>query len=686
MQRVDRQVTLLDHLLSLLAILCVCFVAGNSIGRPGITAFFLPIAIGSGVAGMVIGKLVRGRSLERLDWFLYFAVAVGVVFFMRQLNMVLPEDGFPFQIIAMSYLTWMLCLGQIVAWRDVTMAFQAVPCIASFGLVGAFDYPLTPPLFFGFLLCISSLFFRMHARQMLHRAELSFALSLEREEMADPQKLWERTMSTGAWRWMAGLGWALSSALLIVLLSFIGAPLIQKSVQAVAGKVNLRLPTTTAPSRPPGSGPRDNGDGNLRLGQGPNDQLGLPIFYAKCDETPYWHDRNYEIFTGSSWRTARTLDVDWRAIPTQEQIRARYSKHKIGLFVAVEADRGILSQFRHGPIPTPGTIYEMGPRQGGYLITPDLNVLPRAGTAKRYSGKALFSPRIPTTEPSVTPPEYNSSIDFQDRPEWSWLAKLSEEATKGAKTDFEKAKAIQRFISKRCDYNLKAERTPDGENPVEYFLNQSKQGYCDLFASSMALLARSAGLHARLTSGFLAQGETQDAQGMTLVTDKEAHVWCEIYFEGVGWQIFDATEGARDVTPDPSEEASRKSFLQNALIRGGLALFGLVAALGVWWSLRSERMAASQRTPKSRAGNLYRKFLQDVERATGKPCRLAETPLEYASRVSSHLSLGRVEVQALAARFTDLLYAPEPPTESALTELGQQRQACRKAMKRQTKN
>jgi len=87
---------------------------------------------------------------------------------------------------------------------------------------------------------------------------------------------------------------------------------------------------------------------------------------------------------------------------------------------------------------------------------------------------------------------------------------------------------------------------PTGERALEKFLFESKQGHCEFFAASFALILRSAGVPARIVGGYLG-GEYNDLGGYYLVREEAAHVWVEVFINGTGW-----------VRVDPS------SFAQNA--------------------------------------------------------------------------------------------------------------------------
>ena len=74
---------------------------------------------------------------------------------------------------------------------------------------------------------------------------------------------------------------------------------------------------------------------------------------------------------------------------------------------------------------------------------------------------------------------------------------------------------------------------------VDYFLHESRRGFCTYYASAMVMMARSLGIPARLTVGFAPGERVED--GVFGVTQKNAHAQAELYFHGYGWQIFEST-------------------------------------------------------------------------------------------------------------------------------------------------
>lgn len=82
-----------------------------------------------------------------------------------------------------------------------------------------------------------------------------------------------------------------------------------------------------------------------------------------------------------------------------------------------------------------------------------------------------------------------------------------------------------------------------GDLALEKFLFEKKQGHCEFFASSFAVLLRAAGVPCRLVGGYLG-GDYNQFGGYYLVTDDKAHVWVEAFITGSGWVRIDPSSFA----------------------------------------------------------------------------------------------------------------------------------------------
>ena len=91
-----------------------------------------------------------------------------------------------------------------------------------------------------------------------------------------------------------------------------------------------------------------------------------------------------------------------------------------------------------------------------------------------------------------------------------------------------------------------------GVAPLDFFINDSHQGYCQHFAGAMALLLRMGGLPARVATGFTPGGYSERHKAW-IVRDTDAHAWVEVWFDEYGWVTLDPTP---DATPARSQVAA----------------------------------------------------------------------------------------------------------------------------------
>ena len=118
-------------------------------------------------------------------------------------------------------------------------------------------------------------------------------------------------------------------------------------------------------------------------------------------------------------------------------------------------------------------------------------------------------------------------------------------AAAGADTPYAEAKALANFLQRdsRFTYATTAPIPSNADQDlVDFFLfsENGRVGYCEYYATTMAVMARTLGLPARVAVGY-APG-TRISDGIYEVRAKNSHAWAEVYFPGYGWQIFEATK------------------------------------------------------------------------------------------------------------------------------------------------
>jgi transglutaminase-like putative cysteine protease len=269
---------------------------------------------------------------------------------------------------------------------------------------------------------------------------------------------------------------------------------------------------------------------------------------------------------------------------------------------------------------------------------------------------------------------------------------LARDLTARGLTPYDRALAIESYL-RGIPYSLDVPAPPYGRDAVDYFLFDLKKGYCDYYATAMAVLARSSGLPARVVMGY-ATGSYDPYSAEYFVRNADAHAWTEIYFGGIGWIEFEPTAGQpapmregprwQPITPPFSPPANRGwavlpgmrgTWSKTVTWAGAAVALLCLAWITIDW-LRLRRMQ-----PNRAAGVLYARMRRSTRRiaALSPP---GETAREYCARIAGALSaLGTSNrglrwlvspIAAAVAKVTDLymlsLFAPAPlrPSDRAL--------------------
>jgi hypothetical protein len=126
------------------------------------------------------------------------------------------------------------------------------------------------------------------------------------------------------------------------------------------------------------------------------------------------------------------------------------------------------------------------------------------------------------------------------------IAQLATNIAEPRKTRYEKARAIESYLQNNIGYTL--EQKAGGDEPLADFLFNVREGHCEYFATAMAIMLRTQGIATRIVNGFHG-GEYNDAADMTIVRQRNAHAWVEVYFPGEDvWVPFDPTPPAGQPT------------------------------------------------------------------------------------------------------------------------------------------
>ena len=120
--------------------------------------------------------------------------------------------------------------------------------------------------------------------------------------------------------------------------------------------------------------------------------------------------------------------------------------------------------------------------------------------------------------------------------------------------------ALTYFNKQGFVYTLEA--PPLGVNSIDDFLFNTKQGFCEHYASAFVFLMRAANIPARVVTGYLG-GEYNDVGNYFIVRQSDAHAWAEVWLAGQGWVRVDPT-GA--IAPDRVERGLSAALSDKAVL------------------------------------------------------------------------------------------------------------------------
>lgn len=173
----------------------------------------------------------------------------------------------------------------------------------------------------------------------------------------------------------------------------------------------------------------------------------------------------------------------------------------------------------------------------------------------------------------------------------------------------QRLQSLRRILQEECDYSLIIEN-PQNRDPLVNFLFHEKKGHCEMFATAAAMAARAMGIPSRIAYGWVG-GSFFEPSRLWVFRAREAHAWTELWIEGTGWVMLDATPPqaigrsraapadekpltAQEMAASPEldyADSAAPTWLSWALATSGLS----AAALSLW--LRARRPLHASHLP-----------------------------------------------------------------------------------------
>lgn len=489
---------------------------------------------------------------------------------------------------------------------------------------------------------------------------------------------------------------------------------------------------------------------------------GVELFRVDAGRPFYWKAQNLSSFDGTRWEESTNADpagddpeadlpLDWLERPEWNQrfsvsLRRLETRTVVGAgtildvpsssravrldslrpdeWVAVRG-RGLgrgdsYTVEAHVPDPSPAQLNEA--TAGG-----DPRRAEALGLRLGFREDALEDPAAPRLPPSPASPDGAPieraefrfpAFDSRERPtaEYTTVAvtddgiaamrrtsywrtyQLAQRLKRDASTPYEYVLAVNAHLRRPPFRYTEVPPATDGA-PLDDFLAETQQGYCQQYSGAMALLLRMGGVPARVVTGF-SPGGFRRKRGEWIVRDTDAHSWVEAYFDGLGWVTFDPTppgtparslvaaiappaateDPEQEVTPAAGDPTARRpeglTRDQVAAATGtgsdgpswpllagaGAALLALLAAAR-WFVVRRRRSSRGARPPQP--DDLALAELERALRRAGRaaPAGITLTGLEQRLGLSRE---GAAYLRTLrATRFAATPPAPSPAERAA---------------------
>ena len=445
----------------------------------------------------------------------------------------------------------------------------------------------------------------------------------------------------------------------------------------------------------------------LTLG-GPRDLGDQIIMDVNSSQGRYWRAVAYDTFTGQRWLNTATVrqSIDGSYHVRTPQFQAR---SEITQTITIQAPTGNVLMAAGQPLRVSlnadADLFVIEPAPGDQPPLAEISMLHRRAATLRPGDKYLA---VSSLSQATTEDLQEAGVDY---PAWvtskylelpadlsPQVTELTKQVTAGAATPYDQLRAIEQFL-RGFAYNDQIAAPPPGVNAVNHFLFDVQEGYCDYYASSFAMMARTLGIPARVSAGY-SQGDYVPEADLYRVREYHGHAWPEAFFPGYGWIEFEPTAAEREivrlhrtdaisptVTPTPTLPLLDDDLLGPDQLPDRLGstpdtganepLAGVAGPRWFWWvaallglALLAAALVWRRRQPagsvraRERAlldpqftANLYGWLMQWAHRLH-LPLLSSQTPHEQAAALGTAVPDGRAAIQSITDLYVEDIYSP----------------------------
>ena len=263
---------------------------------------------------------------------------------------------------------------------------------------------------------------------------------------------------------------------------------------------------------------------------------------TQIDERYYWYVRTYDQYLNDQWQTGNSLDEPFTPGQQALQLADANGNSDEFIFTTTRVNLAMLVTPAHPVWVSRPSILSFTASTNKAVDPLRFSADPPIKIGEQYTVHAnVFNPTVLQLQKAgAIYPTWVRNRYLQLPADLSpQITKLARQITTDAETPYDKATAITEYLRTAITYSTTIEPAPDGTDPLDWFLLDSRTGFCNYYATAEVIMLRVVGIPARMAVGF-AQGEFQSPDKY-IVREKDAHAWPEVYFPGIGWVEFEPT-------------------------------------------------------------------------------------------------------------------------------------------------
>ena len=292
----------------------------------------------------------------------------------------------------------------------------------------------------------------------------------------------------------------------------------------------------------------------------PSDEV---LFSVAAEFPSYWRITSLPDFDGNKWTVSQDLlnTAGGQLASTASITEVGVATTEVTQLVTIQSLAGSFAPVAERPIQlrsaSRSLFYE--PESGTLLVSKD-------GLQQNDIYQVVSAVVVPSSDTlrfsqSSSPPGAQY-VQVPENDEIPALRKVVDDIIQGLSGNYEKLLALQSYFRDNFAYSLDVPASTSTSATLDFLARRS--GYCEQFSSTFALFARLIGIPSRVVIGFTPGEETPIGTSnvrLFNVRSQHAHAWPEVWFDGIGWVLFEPTPGrgapSADYTNvDPAQDNS----------------------------------------------------------------------------------------------------------------------------------